>query len=103
MTRGGRYNAGVQPETATASSPVSERKISEPQIFEPQMLDKRGERRFGWFAAFLLAYLLFATVLLILGLLSIWFSDPARLATAFGLISAGLAFALQQVVTSIAG
>ena len=46
---------------------------------------------------------LLAAILLILGLLSIWFSDPARLATAFGLISAGLAFALQQVVTSIAG
>ncbi len=41
--------------------------------------------------------------MLILGLLSIWFSDPTRLATAFGLISAGLAFALQQVVTSVAG
>ena len=46
---------------------------------------------------------LFAAVVLILGLLSIWFSDPARLATALGLVSAGLAFALQQVVTSIAG
>ncbi len=46
---------------------------------------------------------LLAAVVLILGLLSIWFSDPTRLATAFGLISAGLAFALQQVVTSIAG
>ena len=46
---------------------------------------------------------LVATVVLILGLLSIWFNDPTRLATAFGLISAGLAFALQQVVTSIAG
>jgi len=46
---------------------------------------------------------LFAAVMLILGLLSIWFNDPTRLATAFGLISAGLAFALQQVVTSIAG
>jgi small-conductance mechanosensitive channel len=46
---------------------------------------------------------LLAAVLLILGLLSIWFNDPTRLATAFGLISAGLAFALQQVVTSIAG
>ncbi len=46
---------------------------------------------------------LLAAVVLILGLLSIWFSDPARLATAFGLVSAGLAFALQQVVTSIAG
>ncbi len=42
-------------------------------------------------------------VVLILGILSIWFSDPARLATAFGLVSAGLAFALQQVITSIAG
>ena len=43
------------------------------------------------------------TAVLILGLLSIWFSDPTRLATAFGLVSAGLAFALQQVITSIAG
>ncbi|NPD70218.1 mechanosensitive ion channel family protein [Lichenicola cladoniae] len=46
---------------------------------------------------------LFSAVVLILGLLSIWFSDPTRLATAFGLLSAGLAFALQQVVTSVAG
>ena len=46
---------------------------------------------------------LFATILLLFGLMSIWFDDPARLATAFGLITAGLAFALQQVVTSIAG
>lgn len=46
---------------------------------------------------------LLAAVVLILGLLSIWFNDPTRLATVFGLISAGLAFALQQVVTSIAG
>ena len=46
---------------------------------------------------------LMAAVLLVLGLLSIWFNDPTRLATAFGLISAGLAFALQQVVISIAG
>ncbi len=46
---------------------------------------------------------LVTAVVLVLGILSIWFSDPARLATAFGLVSAGLAFALQQVVTSIAG
>ena len=45
---------------------------------------------------------LVATVILILGLLSIWFSDPTRLATAAGLVSAGLAFALQQPVTAIA-
>ncbi len=46
---------------------------------------------------------LLSAVVLILGLLSIWFNDPTRLATAFGLISAGLAFALQQVVTALAG
>ena len=46
---------------------------------------------------------LLATIILIVGLLSIWFNDPTRLATAFGLMSAGLAFALQQVITSIAG
>jgi len=43
------------------------------------------------------------TALLVLGLLSIWFDDPTRLATALGLVTAGLAFALQKVVTSIAG
>ncbi len=42
-------------------------------------------------------------VLLVLGMLSIWFDDPSRLATALGLVTAGLAFALQKVVTSIAG
>lgn len=46
---------------------------------------------------------LVSAIFLILGLLSIWFNDPTRLATAFGLMSAGLAFALQQVVTSVAG
>ena len=42
-------------------------------------------------------------VLMILGLLSIWFEDPTRLATALGLFTAGLAFALQKVVTAVAG
>ena len=40
---------------------------------------------------------------LIVGLVSIWFDDPTRLATALGLVTAGLAFALQRVVTAIAG
>jgi small-conductance mechanosensitive channel len=43
------------------------------------------------------------TLLLILGVLSVWFDDPARLATALGLVTAGLAFALQRVVTALAG
>ena len=42
-------------------------------------------------------------VLLILGVLSVWFDDPTRLTTALGLVTAGLAFALQRVVTAIAG
>ena len=46
---------------------------------------------------------LLSALVMVFGLLSIWFNDPARLATAFGLMSAGLAFALQQVITSIAG
>lgn len=43
------------------------------------------------------------TLLFLLGLLSVWFDDPTRLATALGLVTAGLAFALQKVVTAIAG
>lgn len=39
----------------------------------------------------------------ILGFCSIWFDNPTRLATGLGLVSAGLAFALQRVVTSFAG
>lgn len=46
---------------------------------------------------------LFVTILLIIAVMSIWFDDPTRLTTAVGLVTAGLAFALQKVVTSIAG
>ena len=38
-----------------------------------------------------------------LGVLSIWFDDPSSLATALGLVMAGVAFALQKVITSFAG
>ena len=41
-------------------------------------------------------------VLLIIGLLSVWFDNADRFATFFGLVSAGVAFALQRVITSIA-
>ncbi|SCZ58472.1 mechanosensitive ion channel family protein [Thiohalomonas denitrificans] len=44
-----------------------------------------------------------SAILLLVVLVSIWFDDPSRLATALGLITAGLAFALQRVVTAIAG
>ncbi len=39
---------------------------------------------------------------MIVGLLSIWFNDPARLGTALGFMTAGLGFALQKVITAIA-
>jgi len=44
-----------------------------------------------------------SSLLVVLGLASIWFEDPARLATALGLVGAGLAFALQRVITAFAG
>lgn len=46
---------------------------------------------------------LLSAMVLVLTFLSIWFDDPARLATGLGLMTAGLAFALQKVVTSFAG
>jgi small-conductance mechanosensitive channel len=42
-------------------------------------------------------------LLLVFGTASIWFDDPTTLTTALGLITAGLAFALQKVVTAFAG
>jgi hypothetical protein len=46
---------------------------------------------------------LIVAALLILGLASIWFDNPARLAAVIGLIGAGIAFALQRVITAVAG
>src|SRR5690242_18580855 len=42
-------------------------------------------------------------LLIALGLVSIWFNDPGRLATVMGLLTAGVAIALQKVITAIAG
>jgi small-conductance mechanosensitive channel len=44
-----------------------------------------------------------AAVLSVVALLSIWFDDPQRLATTLGFFGAGLAFAMQRVVTALAG
>jgi small-conductance mechanosensitive channel len=41
--------------------------------------------------------------IVILGVMSIWFDSPARLASVVGLIGAGIAFALQRVITAVAG
>jgi small-conductance mechanosensitive channel len=46
---------------------------------------------------------LIVAAILILGIMSIWFDSPARLASVLGLIGAGIAFALQRVITAVAG
>ncbi|HJQ20616.1 MAG TPA: mechanosensitive ion channel domain-containing protein [Gemmatimonadaceae bacterium] len=42
-------------------------------------------------------------VVVVSAILSIWFDDPARLTTVIGLLTAGVAIALQKVITSFAG
>ena len=64
-------------------------------------IGSRGGTRFHFWAK--QAVSLFLALALILGIASIWFDNPARLATAIGLIGAGVAFALQRVITAVAG
>ena len=64
---------------------------------------RRGEQRDRFSFWIRQGVNLATAVVLILGLASIWFDDPARLGTALGLLTAGLAFALQKVVTAVAG
>ena len=61
---------------------------------------KQGERSAFWARQ---GISLFVALVLLIGTASIWFDDPKNLVTAVGLITAGLAFALQRVVTSLAG
>jgi small-conductance mechanosensitive channel len=44
-----------------------------------------------------------AAIFVVVGIISVWFDDPTRLTTALGLVTAGVAFALQRVITAIAG
>ena len=60
----------------------------------------RGERIAFWVRQGI--HVLSAAVVIV-GIASIWFDEPARLTTAMGLVTAGLAFALQRVVTALAG
>jgi small-conductance mechanosensitive channel len=65
-------------------------------------LYRRHEKRFIRFWSRQILNMASAFIIL-LTFLSIWFDDPTRLATGLGLVTAGLAFALQKVVTSLAG
>ena len=46
---------------------------------------------------------LLLSVILVLGIVSIWFSDATHLATFMGLVTAGVAFALQKPISAFAG
>jgi small-conductance mechanosensitive channel len=46
---------------------------------------------------------LVTAILVIVGVASIWFNDPGRLTSAVGLITAGVAVAMQRIITAIAG
>ncbi len=61
--------------------------------------DRTGKKAEFWTRQ---AIQLGTAIIQIIGVVSIWFDDPTRLATFLGLISAGLAFALQRVVTAVA-
>jgi small-conductance mechanosensitive channel len=46
---------------------------------------------------------LIVAAVLILGIASIWFDNPARLASVLAIVGAGIAFAMQRVITAVAG
>ncbi len=71
------------------------------QALTRRLLRGRGNERAQFWAQ--QGVRLATAVVLLLGLVSIWFDDPTRLTTALGLVTAGLAFALQRVVTALAG
>ena len=62
---------------------------------------RERSRRFGFWSR--QAVNLLTAFLVLLVIVSVWFDDPTRLTTALGLVTAGLAFAMQKVVTAIAG
>jgi len=61
--------------------------------------DQTGERRRFWIRQ---AAKLGVLVLLVAGLSVVWIDDPSRFTTVAGLVTAGLAVALQRVITSLA-
>ncbi|MES2120958.1 MAG: mechanosensitive ion channel domain-containing protein [Pseudomonadota bacterium] len=46
---------------------------------------------------------LVVAAILLIGIASIWFDNPARLASVVGIVGAGIAFAMQRVITAVAG
>src|SRR5690349_15098933 len=66
----------------------------------PAKVEEQGEeRRRFWIRQ---AVQIAAFALLVAGVIAIWFDDPGRFTTMAGLVTAGLAVALQRVVTALA-
>jgi small-conductance mechanosensitive channel len=61
---------------------------------------RRSERVIFWVRQ---GISLFLSLLMLIGVLSIWFDNPTRLATFMGLVTAGVAFALQKPISALAG
>jgi small-conductance mechanosensitive channel len=63
-------------------------------------ITRRGERVAFWVRQ---GIRVFTAVVALIGLVSIWFNEPQRLGAAAGFFTAGVAFALQRVITALAG
>jgi small-conductance mechanosensitive channel len=63
--------------------------------------NRAGSRRISFWLR--QAVSLFTGIVVVLGVLSVWFDDPTRLTTAVGLVTAGVAVALQRVITAMGG
>ena len=66
-----------------------------------QFIGTRTGTRFRFWAKQGVSLIIVAAVLI--GIASIWFDNPTRLASVVGIIGAGIAFAMQRVITAIAG
>ena len=66
-----------------------------------QFIGSRSGTRFQFWAK--QGVSLIVTAFVLLAIASIWFDNPARLAQAAALIGAGIAFAMQRVITAVAG
>jgi small-conductance mechanosensitive channel len=71
------------------------------RAFLAQFIGTRSGTRFQFWAKQGVS-LIIAAIMLI-GVASIWFDNPARLASVLGIIGAGIAFAMQRVITAVAG
>lgn len=60
------------------------------------LIEDRGSMRVVFWTRQVLQLL--TSIIIVIGLISIWFEDPKTLATALGLVTAGLAFAMQRAV-----